>query len=428
MCVLYKMNLKHMLIHPVKSSQAVKFHHIRGKRSSGGGLKPQHLACVNWLAHACQARVDGAYKGSSTLLFEPGQDPNASDSSLSPAFKKLTANGETVYECRLDIGTAGATGLALQAILPFILFSNFPSALPVRLTLTGGTNVSGSPSYEYIVQVLLPMLQLIGLPPIRPDLDRRGWSQGGSSIGRISFEIPCRASRALPAFSLRPKAFDDQPNKPITLSATFIAPASCHEHFRKVFVPAVQHHFGTEFALDAANLVCTCENSGHDKRMYLLLVASMPLPKVQEASPQKFYQLARDWLYLRKISSLERAATEMAEAVTNSLAEEVRSGAYVDEHMRDQLVIFEALADGRSEVYPGVDDESEPREPSLHTRTAEWVAKQLLGVKFDVASSCDGVAFGAEAEESVGSAMSQERSGMDNESIEEDLQRLEIRE
>lgn len=124
----------------------IKITDIRGKRPGGGGLKAQHLACVNWLAHACNALVEGAEKGSKMLLFIPGK---STAGELSPAFQERTLeDGRRVYDCRLEIGTAGSTGLALQAVLPFILFSKFPKALPVHLTLSGGTNVSGSPSYE----------------------------------------------------------------------------------------------------------------------------------------------------------------------------------------------------------------------------------------------------------------------------------------
>lgn len=124
----------------------VKITDIRGNRSGGGGLKAQHLACVNWLAHASNAYVEGAEKGSKTLLFRPGE---CKAGELSPAFERKTLeDGQQVYEAKLEIGTAGSTGLASQAILPFILFSRFPSPLPVHLTLNGGTNVSGSPSYE----------------------------------------------------------------------------------------------------------------------------------------------------------------------------------------------------------------------------------------------------------------------------------------
>lgn len=115
---------------------------IRGNRPRGGGLKAQHLACVNWLAKASNASVEGAEKGSKTLSFRPGK----LEDDISPAFKQCTLkDGRQVYETRLDIGTVGSTGLAMQAVLPFILFANLPLNIPIHLHLSGGTNVSGSP-------------------------------------------------------------------------------------------------------------------------------------------------------------------------------------------------------------------------------------------------------------------------------------------
>ena len=80
--------------------------------------------------------------------------------------------------------------------------------------------------------------------------------------------------------------------------------------------------------------------------------------------------------------------------MTKALADEVSSGAYVDRQMRDQLKIFQALAQGGSQVFPGYDEEGELREPSLHTRTAEWIAKTIMGAKFDAEDGCRGVGFG----------------------------------
>lgn len=384
----------------------VRIYNIRASRSKGG-LGTQHLACVNWLAHACNARTEGAERGSKTLLFEPGK--GAKDSlpcEHSPAFKKVIRDKEPVYECRLDIPTAGATGLALQAVLPFILFSKLPSKIPVRLTMTGGTNVSGSPSFEYVESVLLPTLHSIGFPEISAKIKKRGWNQGGSSIGEIAFTIPPRASSSLSGFRLRPADTEQKAAKPTHLQATFIAPSSCHDHFRTVLLPAIEHHFGSMYSEENGNLTIKCESSLHEKRMYFVLVATMPSKLRQDSHPSlstepktpDTYKLGNDWLYERKIRSHERAATEMAEAVTNKLATEVESGSYVDEHMRNQLVIFQALAEGRSEIFPGLDEDGGRREPSLHARTAEWVAKTVLGVRFDAQDSCEGFGFGVHAE------------------------------
>lgn len=44
---------------------------IRGGRPRGGGLKPQHLTAVNWLATASFADTDGAENTSRSLEFRP---------------------------------------------------------------------------------------------------------------------------------------------------------------------------------------------------------------------------------------------------------------------------------------------------------------------------------------------------------------------
>lgn len=400
---------------------------IRGARSGGGGLKAQHLACVNWLAQACIAEVEGAERGGRTLLFRPNSEVD-----VPSVFKKVQRGGEgQVWDCRLDIGTAGSTGLALQAILPFILFTRLPSDLPVRITLSGGTNVSGSPSYEYISQVLLPTLHNIGFPAMQARLGKRGWSQGGSSIGQFTLEIPSLPSLPLPAFRLRPQSVTAKPSKPSHLHATFIAPSTCHAHFREVLVPAIQHHFGHSYTLEnPENLTLTCENSLNEKRFYFILVATVPLAsEPNNSNSPTSYKLARDWLYDRRIRVLERTATEMAERVTNGLATEWASGACADDWMRDQLVVFQALAEGRSEVWGGrevgegsdeEDEGGEEREPSLHALTAEWVAKKMLGVKFGSEGGCEGVGF-------RGLGAGDVREDVDHmEKVEEDVEKLDL--
>lgn len=343
---------------------------IRGNRGGGGGLKAQHLACVKWLAHACDAHVEGAEKGSRTLLFQPGDK----QATISPAFKKRALNkDEHVYEARLDIDTAGATGLALQAILPFILLTQLPSDLPIHLTLSGGTNVSGSPSYDYIAHCLIPTLARIGFPGITSTLHGRGWSQGGSSIGSFALTIPPRSSPVLPALTLQP---DPHPQAPPALQAIVLAPSSTHATFHTLLRTAIITHFPSSPAFTPS-----ITPTHHPKRLYLLLTATTPTSI-----------LARDSLADRKA----RSPADLVDSVVAALADDFRSGACVDEHMRDQLVIFQALARGRSRVFPGDDGQGARREASLHARTAEWVAERMLGVSFDGEGCCGGVGFGGE--------------------------------
>lgn len=120
----------------------------------------------------------------------------------------------------------------------------------------------------------------------------------------------------------------------------------------------------------------TCEDSKHDKRYYLLVVATVPNSSTTPPGPAT-YKLGRDWLYDRKIRSPEQAATELADRVTHDLHAEWSSGAHVDEYMRDQLVVFQGLAESGSRTHGGCTETGEAREASLHARTAEWVLEQM---------------------------------------------------
>jgi RNA 3'-terminal phosphate cyclase (ATP) len=404
------------------TSIPVKITRIQGNRPGSGGLKAQHLACVLWLANACHAHVEGAEKGSKELLFEPGQ----ADGEPAEIFlKRDTTRGE-VNECQFDIGSAGSTALGLQAILPFLLFSGcVPEDLPILLTLSGGTNVSASPSYEYISQVLLPTLRNLGFPWIQARLGKRGWSHGGLSIGTFGIKIPARkdwrAECELSGFKLlgAPGAGISEPLQPKKLHAAFIAPEACHQHFRTVLLPAVHKHFGPEYAAeDGSHLEITFEDTHHHKRMYFILVATFNSPSDPQdpQGEQRPFILARDWLYDRKICSHDVVAAQLAESVTGALATEWKCEARVDEHMRDQLVVFQALARGKSGVFPGFQKESgEWREPSLHTQTAWWVAEKMLRIEFDERGFCTGAGLGR-----------LRRNDGDEEELEERMKGLEI--
>jgi RNA 3'-terminal phosphate cyclase (ATP) len=121
----------------------------------------------------------------------------------------------------------------------------------------------------------------------------------------------------------------------------------------------------------------TCEDSKHDKRYYLLIVATVATSSTSSSSPGT-YKLGRDWLFDRKVRSPEQVSTELADKVTHDLHSEWISGAHVDEHMRDQLVIFQGLADGGSRTFGGLGEDGSAREASLHAKTAEWVLDRTL--------------------------------------------------
>lgn len=280
------------------------------------------------------------------------------------------------------MSTPGSISLIFQAILPFILFSApLPSTdpsdssihradtTPVRINIQGGTNVSNSPSFEYIDQVLLPILSSkLGISPIRIKLHRRGWNQGRADVGSVTVDItPLKPGSSLPVFSFTARG------DVLKIHVSVLAPgAVIRNNIKdKVVAKLLQRHPDVEilFPLD--------EDSRDEKRLYLLLVAET----------SSGYRLGRDWLYDRKIRS-SKAVDDLVTRVVDDLEQELAHGGCVDEYLQDQLVVFQALAQGRSWI-----DDGTRKEASLHTRTVRWVVERILGVGFDEAGTCAGIGY-----------------------------------
>ena len=376
---------------------------IRGKRGpksaphEGGGLKASHLSGVRWLAQATGAKSQGMEIKSRELTFEPTRYPERLAESLeqleiSRSEKALKDSailwqnrydGETLIrkDSYIPASTPGSIFLILQAILPYVLFSaplaesssgvNKDKPLLHRIIVDGGSNVSKSPSFEYVDQVLLPMLQKkVGIS-IRMKLNKRGWTHGGNVIGSITFDItPFPYGFSLPSFTFVDRGEVTSFHVSILAPGT-IARSSVRE---KITNKILMLYPDTEifFPVD--------EDSGSPKRLYLLLVAET----------SNGYRLGRDWMYDRKAtaSTAEQKNEQLVEQVWNELEAEIAHGGCVDEYMQDQLVVFQALAKGQAEV-----DDGKGRGSSLHTRTAKWVAEQVLGVRFNQEGTCEGVNF-----------------------------------
>ncbi|MCJ1356832.1 MAG: hypothetical protein MMC33_006828 [Icmadophila ericetorum] len=370
--------------------------------ASAGGLKGSHLVGTEWLARAMGAETEGMVLRSRTLLFRPGmvEVRNGQEEGLGVEadgkgkakqwWEKGTNESvwEDVYEearlvrrkTYLQQSTPGAIFLVLQAILPFVLFCSQPSStvdgesVPLRVTIEGGTNCFASLSYEYAEQVLFPMLELkLGVGPIKMTLHQRGWSMGNTDVGSVTFDItPFRTGYVLPAF-----AFTDRGE----LNKIHVSIMASTPEVRKMIKERVLEILESQYE-GVEILFPVFEDSKHNKRLYLLLVAET----------SNWYRLGRDWLFdqTTKNRKDDDIVETLVKKVTRDLAVELAHGGCVDEFMQDQLVVFQALVEGKSEIDLGESAEN----GSLHTQTARWVAEEVLGTRFKKAS-CTGVGFRA---------------------------------
>jgi len=155
----------------------IEVFNIRAKRGNPG-LRPQHLTVIQVLADLFRARVENLQVGSEWIRFSPSE----------------RFDGGSV---RVDVGTAGSIPLILLAVIPAISLSNNQ----MSLELTGGTDVKGSPTIDYIRHVVAQAYRSIGIK-FSIDVLKRGYYPKGGGIVKTEIE-PCRAPAPVEVLNAR---------------------------------------------------------------------------------------------------------------------------------------------------------------------------------------------------------------------------------
>jgi RNA 3'-terminal phosphate cyclase (ATP) len=137
------------------SGKPVQIERIRAGRTRPG-LAAQHIAAVRVVAEACHAECSGLSPGSGSLTFIPGE----------PGYSDVSA----------DVGTAGSISLVIQAWLPVALIFGG------RLRVTGGTEVTQSPTIDYLDHVCAGVLRAAGAEIGISILKRGYYPEGGGEV------------------------------------------------------------------------------------------------------------------------------------------------------------------------------------------------------------------------------------------------------
>jgi RNA 3'-terminal phosphate cyclase (ATP) len=300
------------------TGKPLRLRNVRAKRARPG-LAAQHLAAVRAVAALCDARCEGLELRASAFTFEPRARP---------------AGGEL----RADVGTAGSVTLVLQALLPVLLAARAPS----RVIVSGGTDVRQAPSWDYFQEVLLRLLARMRLR-VRAAIRRRGYYPRGG--GEVTLEVepgvPAPLDLQSRALSWRIGGEAHVANLPVTIA----------ERMRDAALAAL----GREAAIGARAL-------GRDEAAGT--GGAITAWAESEAGP----------LGASRVAERGVRAEALGEAVGREIAADIASGATLDVHAADQVLVYLAMARGRSSFTA--------RTMSSHARTAMWLIPQVLPVRF----------------------------------------------
>ena len=349
----------------------IRITNIRANRTKPG-LQAQHVAAIKLAADIGVGNLEGAEMGSVEVTYKPHAAKSVGDSDSGSGTETNTQQGQQqpqVFEGRIK--TAGSICLLLQAALPCALLihgKQSSTTTTIKLILTGGTNASMAPQYDYWERVFLPTLQRFfgwkSSSIINPKVLMRGYFPKGG--GRVEVDVPVFPKRKeqsllpFPPIQLTERGDVEHIQirsfhagklpKHLAVKMSKAAKTYLHEHLQ-----SLMDHITVEEEI-------VTEEKAVGSGLGILLVARTSTGCLLGGS---------------SLCSPKQKADQAGIMAAKELVDTLQDGGCVDEWMQDQLILYMALAGGTSTVLTG--------SLTLHTQTAILVAKQLVpGVMFDV--------------------------------------------
>ena len=283
------------------------------------GLRPQHVTSVRACAALCGATVEGVHVGSRDFEFVPGANIPGGD-----------------FEW--DIGTAGSATMLALSILPVACFAD----APVRARITGGLFQDFAPSPLHMQHVLLPALRAMGADPSL-DVTRPGYVPGGGGV----IELQVQPSRQ----GLEPLLLTE----PGSVAAVHGIALASHLAERRVSDRMASL---CEERIGAAGMTCAIDRVDDVTAVHAGACLAI------WATSNTGSRFGAD-----RAGKFGRSSEEIGGFVASTFLEDVRSGATVDRHLADQLVLFCALARGTSSYIMSGDSD--------HVGSNLWLVSQF---------------------------------------------------
>jgi RNA 3'-terminal phosphate cyclase (ATP) len=314
------------------TGRPLRIEKIRTRRPNAG-LAAQHVTAVRAAAAVCGAALTGDRIGSAVLEFVPQGSPQAGVYAFDVG---ATRPG----------GSAGASTLVIQAVVPVLLAADGDSTVAVR----GGTHVEWSPPYDYLQDVWLSALRSMGAS-IDCALRRSGWYP----VGQGEIEVHVRGLGA-PRGRLRGLHLEER--------------GALRRVSGRALVAELPLRIADRMAERATGLLKSAR-----------LRARVKADRVAAACPGAGIFLTAEYepvcCGFNALGRQGKPAEAVASKAVADLLRHHAAGGTVDIHLADQLLVPMALAD-RPSVFT-------VESVSSHLETNAWVIERFGLAKVDIA-------------------------------------------
>lgn len=306
------------------TGRRIRIYNLRSKRRKPG-LAAQHLTAVRAVAALCQAETRGDELGSQDLDFAP---------------RAPVQSGAYVFDVAQarEGGSAGSANLVLQAVLLPLALATGES----HVLLRGGTHLPLSPPFDYIRDVWIRALSRFGVGA-NVTLDSSGWFPIGRGQIRAAIAGSPVAGQALKPVRLVERG-------PLRRVAGCAVAANLPVHIPQRMcdrATALLATLGAEIAIRAQRVGAACPGAG------LFLTA-------------EYENIACGFSALGAIG---KPSEQVAEEASSLLLEHWASGAALDLHLGDQILLPASFCEEPS-VFS-------VEKATTHLQTNAWVIAQF---------------------------------------------------
>ena len=277
-------------------------------------------------ARLCDASLQGATLNSQELWFKPSEIKSG--------------------DFEAEIGTAGSIPMLLMTVLPICAFAKGTVRVHVA---KGGTDVSHSPTVNYIRNVLLPVLKKMGFE-VTVTVHKYGYYPKG--MGEVTLTV--RPQSSLQPLSI--EAFGKLKSVKGISVCTFLGKRKVAER---------QANAAKEYLAD----------KGYNARIQIVNDRSNP---IQKGSSIALWTETNTGAVIGAdaIGELGKTSEEVGREAAEKLYTEISAKPTVDVHLTDMLIPYLAMVEGTSFFLT--------RQVTDHTEANLWLVEKILGTRFKI--------------------------------------------